>query len=179
MKPAQLLLAAAIFGLILFALFGGGAFLLVRNVPMVAEGWQSKSWPSAMAQVRESAAVSIPMITDARRGAVGTHIVKLRYEFTMDSKTFVGTRQSLDDVGKVKYEDVAQREASSMPVGSAIRVFYDPGNPSRSLLTPGVPISGVISVVFGLVLIAAGAGLVAVGLHLGAHHAKRRKVLRS
>jgi hypothetical protein len=176
MKLPQLLLASAILGVTFCALFGGGAFLLIRNVPMIAEGWRSRSWSSAMAEVKESAAVSKPVIIDARRGAVGTHVVRLRYEFTVDGQTFSGARQSLDDVGIVKSEEVAQREVRLLPAGGVVRVFYDPANPTRSLLTPGVPISGVISVVFGLVLTAAGAALVATGLYLRSHHAKRRKV---
>ena len=176
MRLLQSLLVVVIFGLIFGALFGGGAFLLVRNVPMIVEGWQSRSWPVAVGNVQESAAVSKPVVSSARRGTVGTHVVRLRYEFAVDGRTFTGTRQSLDDVGIIKTEEQSRSEAGALPAGSSVRVFYDPSDPAISLLTPGVPIGGVISSVFGLLLIAAGSAMVAVGLHLRSHHAKRRKM---
>ncbi|ROZ62573.1 DUF3592 domain-containing protein [Ramlibacter sp. WS9] len=178
MRLLQGLLAVVILGLIFAATFGGGAFLLVRNVPMIVEGWQSRSWPVAVGAVKESAALSKPIVASGRRGTVGTHVVRLRYEFAVDGRTFTGTRQSLDDVGIIKSEEQSLREADALPAGSPVRVFYDPGDPARSLLTPGVPIGGVISGVFGLLLIAGGSALVAVGLHLRSHHAKRRKMRR-
>lgn len=174
MRLLQLLLIVGIFGLIFIATLGGGGYLLARNVPMILEGWQSRAWPSAVGTVRESAAVSKPIIASARRGTVGTHVVALRYEFVVSGQTFSGTRQSLDDVGIIKTEEWAQSEARSMPAGSSVRVFYDAGDPSRSLLTPGLPISSLISSVMGLLLIATGLALIAVGLHLRSHHAKRR-----
>jgi hypothetical protein len=176
MRALQILLVVVIFGLIFGASFGGGAFLLVRNVPMIVEGWQSRSWPVAVGDVKESAAVSKPMGSPGRRGTVGTHVVRLRYEFAVDGRTFTGTRQSLDHVGIINTEAEARREADASPAGSSVRVFYDPSDPARSLLTPGVPIGGVISGVFGLLLLAGGSALVAVGLHLRSHHAKRRKM---
>lgn len=174
MRLLQLLLAVLIFGMILATALGGGGYLLVRNVPMIIEGWESRSWPAAMGTVRQSAAVSKPIITSSRRGAVGTHVVMLRYEFAVGGQVFSGTRQSLDDVGIIKSEEQAESEARSMPTGSSIRVFYNPDDPARSLLTPGVPISGLIGSAIALVLIAGGVALIAVGLHLRSHHAKRR-----
>lgn len=174
MRALQLLLVVGIFGLIFVATLGGGGYLLARNLPMIVEGWQSKAWPVAAGTVKASAAVSKPIVTSGRRGTVGTHVVALRYEFVVAGQTFSGTRQSLDDVGIIKTEEWAQSEARSMPVGSSVSVFYDPGDPSRSLLTPGLPISSLILSAMGLVLVAAGLALIALGLYLRAHHAKRR-----
>jgi len=129
MRPIQYLLAVVIFGLIFVATLGGGTYLLVRNAPMIVEGWQSRSWSMAVGKVKESAAVSKPVVSSGRRGTVGTHVVRLRYEFAVDGRTFTGTRQSLDDVGIIKIEEQAQREADAMPAGSSVRVFYDPGDP--------------------------------------------------
>jgi hypothetical protein len=83
MRALQIVLAVAIFGLIFAASFGGGAYLLVRNAPMIVEGWQSRSWPTAVGDVKESAAVSKSIVASGRRGTVGTHVVKLRYEFAV------------------------------------------------------------------------------------------------
>lgn len=174
MRVLQTALIVAILGLVLAATLGGGGFLLARNVPMIVEGWHSRSWPAMVGTVRASAAVSKPIITDRRRGAVGTHVVMLRYEFSVMGRTYSGTRQSLDDVGIIKSAEVAQREADALPAGRPVQIFYDPNDPSKSLLTPGVPISGVIGSFFGVLLVATGLALVAVGLYLRSHHVRRR-----
>lgn len=174
MRVLQILLVVAILGLILGAAFGGGGYMLVRNTLMLGEGWQSRSWPSAMGRMMESAAVSKPIVSSGRRGTVGTHVVKLRYEFAVDGRTYFGTRQGLDDVGVIKIQESAEREAAAMPVGSAIRVFYDPSNPAKSLLIPGVGVASVIGSVIGLVLISGGLALAAICVYLRSHHAKRR-----
>ena len=165
---------AAILGLILAATLGGGGYLLARNVPMTFEGWKSRSWPVVVGEVKESAAVPKPIVSSARRGVVGTHVVMLRYEFSVMGRTYSGTRQSLDDVGIIRIAEFAQREADALPAGRSLQVFYDPSDPDKSLLTPGVPAAGVLGSFFGLLLIAAGLTLIAIGLHLCLHHAKRR-----
>lgn len=152
MRSLQGLLAVVILGLIFGAAFAGGAYLLVRNVPMIVEGWQSRAWSMAVGTVKESAAVSRSIVSSGRRGTVGTHVVRLRYEFSVDGRIFTGTRQSLDDVGVIKSEALSRRESDALPAGNSVRVFYDPGNPARSLLVPGVPTGGVIGAVLGLLL---------------------------
>lgn len=174
MRVLQIALIAVMLGSILTATLGGGGYLLARSVPATLEGWQSRSWPDVMGVVKASAAVSKPIIIDPRRGAVGTHVVLLHYEFSLMGRTYSGTRQSLDDVGIIKDAGVAQREADALPVGRSVQIFYDPNDPSRSLLTPGVPVSGIITSVFGVLLVATGVALVAIGLHLRSHHARRR-----
>ncbi len=175
MRVLQAAFIALVLGLILATTLGGGGFLLVRNVPMIVEGWQSRSWPAVVGEVKKSEAVAKPIIIDSRRGAVGTHVVRLHYAFTVWGRTYSGTRQSLDDVGIIKSEEVAQREAESLPVGRPVPIFYDPRDPSRSLLKPGVPVSGVLGSLFGAMLVATGMALVAIGLHLHSYHARRRR----
>lgn len=174
MRALQAVLIAVILGSTLAALLGGGGYLLARSVPMVFEGWHSRSWPAVVGVMKASAAVAKPIIVDPRRGAVGTHVVVLRYEFSLKGRTYSGTRQSLDDVGIIKSAELAQREADALPAGRPVQIFYDPNDPGRSLLQPGVPVSGVIGSLFGVLLVAAGLALVAIGLYLRSHHARRR-----
>lgn len=99
----------------------------------------------------------------------------LHYEFSRMGRMHSGTRPSLDDVGIIKSAEVAQREADALPAGRSVHIFYDPKDPSKSLLKPGVPVSGVPGSLFGALLVAGGLALVAIGLHLHAYHAKRRR----
>lgn len=122
-------------------------------------------------EVRASAAVPKPIITDVRRGAVGTHVVVLQCEFNVEGCTCWGTRQSLDNLGIIRSAEAAQGEADALPKERFVRVFYDPGDPRISLLEPWAPVSGVLGSLFGLLLIAGGLTLVAMGAHpRRAHH---------
>lgn len=87
----------------------------------------------------------------------------LHYEFSLMGRTYSGTRQSLDDVGIIKSVEVAQREADALPAGRSVQIFYDPKDPSKSLLKPGVPVSGLPGSLFGALLVAGGLALVAIG----------------
>jgi len=174
MRVLQTALIVVILGLILATTLGGGGYLLARNVPMTFEGWHSRSWPTVVGVVKASAAVAKPIITDARRGAVGTHVAMLHYAFSLMGQPYSGTRQSLDDVGIIKSAEVAQREADALPVGRSVRIFYDPDDPRKSLLKPGRTGFRHLRKPFRCAAGCRGLGLVAVGLRLRSHHLRGR-----
>ncbi len=174
MRLVQTAVIVVILGAIFAAAFGGGGVLLARNLPMVREGWSSRSWPSVQGEVQQSAAVAKPVVASTRRGTVGTHVLMLRYAYAVNNTVYTGTRRSLADEGIIRSQEFAESEAAALPVGTNVTVFYDPGNPSRSLLTRGVSAASVVGISIGLVLIAGGAGLVGVALRLRSHHVRRR-----
>ena len=170
-------LLKALLGTVGAALLGaiiiGGAALIVTQVPRVAEGWQSRGWPTAPATVTTSDAVQRawkPRLNTQTN--YGTHVVVLRYAFDVDGRRYEGTRRSLDAEGKVITETSARRVIDALPVGARVSAHYDPANPARSLLEPGVPISPIIATVFGGLLIGAG-GLAAIAIVRGLRSGRR------
>jgi hypothetical protein len=65
----------------------------------------------------------------------------LHYGLSLMGRMHSGTRPSLDDVGIIKSAEVAQGEADALPAGRSVQIFYDPKDPSKSLLKPGVQVS--------------------------------------
>ena len=175
MRMLQMVVAVAILGSILAAAFGGGGVLLARNIPVVMEGWSSRAWPAVQGEIREAEAVARPVVASPRRGAVASHVLRLRYVYAVQNNVYTGSRRSLADEGVLRGQEYAEREAAAMRVGTKVSVYYNPADPSRSLLIQGVPGAGVIGVIIGVVLIAGGLALVAIALYLRAHHAKRRE----
>jgi hypothetical protein len=140
----------------LMAIAGAGVRLVSGQLPMIAEGWQSRSWPSAPAVIEQSTAVAMRATPRASSsGGLGTHAVTVRYRFTVDGRTYEGRRRSLDLVGKRLIERNAMAFAARLPVGRTVPAYYDPRDPTRSLLDPGVPVSSMIGLAIGAVLASA------------------------
>ena len=142
----------------------GGAWLLSNQLPTVIEGWRSRSWPSVTARIEHSVAIQKYQASRNRRNGQGTHVTELRYAFEVDRRPYTGGRRSLDAEGKINPKQSAERLVKQVPVGSAVTAYFDPTDPSRSLLEPGVPIGGVL------------ASMLAVGLVGGALYVLRTMV---
>ena len=59
------------------------------------------------------------------------------YTYIVDGKSYSAQSTHIAhgfDVNWYRYEPVAARDGLSRPVGSAVHAFYDPSNPSRSVL---------------------------------------------
>jgi hypothetical protein len=159
MKLLRWLLVFLLVSSMLIALFGSGGWLLRSQEEEVREGWASRSWPAAPARIVRSAAVHKYAASASRRSGQGTHVIDLRYAFEVAGKVYVGRRQSLDWEGKVLTADAAQKHVQGFPMGSMLTVYYDPADPTRSILEPGVPVGGVLGSVLGALLVAGGAAL--------------------
>jgi hypothetical protein len=90
------------------------------------------------------------------------HWPKASYSYRVGDNTYTGTRIRLgdfSDIGTRKYED-ARAEIDHFKVGAVTAVFYDPANPSSSVLEPHVldmfgayPTLGFIATFVMLVLV--------------------------
>ncbi|MEP7282206.1 MAG: DUF3592 domain-containing protein [Rubrivivax sp.] len=159
MKRLRWLPLFVLFSLLLVALLGAGGWLLKRQTPEIWEGWRSLSWPAATARVERSVAIRKYRAAIAKQSGQGTHVLELRYAFEVAGKAYVGGRRSLDWEGKVLSAASAEKLAQRSPAGSEVTAYYDPADPTRSLLEPGVPIDGALGAVLGLLLIAGGLAL--------------------
>lgn len=149
MKLALWAFALVVGGGFALVLFGGGGWLLYLGGGQVIEGLQSRGWPSAPAQVVHAGVVQ--KTSGRTRNANGkVYAVELRYTFELAGQRHAGTRRSLDDEGKLLGQEHAEEIVRSFPVGSRVTAHYDPDSPARSLLTPGVPVTGVLLILFGL-----------------------------
>ena len=92
----------------------------------------STHWPKTTAHVMSSAVYA------SGAGAGATFSPQVKYEFETAGKSYQSNniRYLLRTFYNV---DSATEVQSSYPVGSVVSVAYDPQNPSRSVLEPGVP----------------------------------------
>jgi Protein of unknown function (DUF3592) len=117
------------------ALGAASAFCLWVAIPMgltLASAWiearASASWPKAPGRML---AGSIDHPTHRPRD----YTLHFRYEFAVDGKRHEGTQINAGDViDTSRFAELQERYAA----GRVVSVAYDPVNPSRSVLEPGV-----------------------------------------
>jgi hypothetical protein len=117
----------------------------------------SSNWPSAMGKV-------IYSDVERRSDEDGTtYSAEVEYEFTVADQLLSGNLIKFGEVN-TSNSSHARRIVNRYPVGSEVRVFYDPNDPYLSVLEPGVHASTYFVPGFGLVFAAFGSGFMLFGL---------------
>jgi uncharacterized protein DUF3592 len=92
----------------------------------------SQHWPRATARVLSSGVYA------SGAGAGATFTPQVKYEFETAGKSYEST--NIRYLLRTSYNAASAAEVqSSYPVGREVSVAYDPQDPSRSVLEPGVP----------------------------------------
>lgn len=131
----------------------GTAFTLV-GVFMVRDAYESESWPTAEGRITQSYIESHTKREDGKTKYYYTPIVA--YTFKVGSVSYTGDRVSFG--GTVSYGLYFQAEQylDDYPVGAVVIVHYDPANPEKCCLEPGLNLFNVIFLVVGVPLLGAG-----------------------
>ncbi len=141
--------------------FFGGIFLLLIGVPLSIGGAvnfvhakASMSWPAVNGVVDRSDIVE----GSGRRGN-RTYKAEINYSYIVDGQRYHGNKCTTLETRWTSPAGAA-RVQSQYPVGAAVDVFYDPQDPARAVLEPGVTVSIWAVLVGGLVSLAVGIGTV-------------------
>jgi hypothetical protein len=146
-------LEAVLFGGIFLAI-GGGISFWGWNILQNAKA--SSSWPTAQGNVISS---DVSYSSNADGGE--SYSPEVIYQYTVNDQHY---ESHTIKFGENSYSSRRKAEgiASSYPVGKEVTVYYDPQNPERSVLEPGV--SGGSYIVLGIGVLFGLIGLVAVPL---------------
>jgi Protein of unknown function (DUF3592) len=91
-----------------------------------------RTWPQTEATITSIHTISKPL-------KYGNYLwaPSWMYTYTVDGRSYSTESTHIAhgyDVNWYEYEPVAERDGLSRPVGSTVHAFYDPGNPTRSVL---------------------------------------------
>jgi hypothetical protein len=121
--------------------------------PLIVKSWISSDWPSVSGTV-DSAEIERPD---------SSWRVNIKYHFDVGGKRIESDRYELGEkpfisgasVSSLGNEMIAQAVHRGCPSGQAVRVFYNPHNPSEAVLSPGLNGAGVVIALFllGLYLV--------------------------
>jgi hypothetical protein len=120
-------------------------------------GIRSKSWPATEGEIVASEVEKVKptetgMIINKYRAAV-------QYTYTVKDVTYTSEVVSFGELAflifnrGLRSRKGAKQLVAKYPVGSVVQVYYEPGNPNRSLLEPGVSDPNLIltMLIFGIV----------------------------
>jgi hypothetical protein len=125
-------------GLIVGALVcaGLGLSILATTVQSRLEARAVERWPTTTGLVVESGVVYVGTHHN-REGRRVTYEPRVRYEYAVDGRRYVGDRFAIEPPGR-KWREDADRLLDDVRVGMSVVVYYDPDDPADSVLERGV-----------------------------------------
>lgn len=108
-----------------------GLIIIATGVVGALPGRGSLKWPSTEGEILSSEVAFDPMS--------GRERAQLRYRYTVDGKSYTGSRVTFngDTLFSAGSGEARAAEVQRSPAGQAVRVYYDPADPARSVLVPG------------------------------------------
>ncbi|WP_297526673.1 DUF3592 domain-containing protein [Thiohalobacter sp.] len=115
-----------------------GIFMALRTVLQIRLALASRSWPSTHGElhginIRE---VTSREMSTGRRNWMSQHLTA-EYTYEVQGRTYRGRRVTMSD-GLVKPRKQLLEIIENYEYTRYCRVYYDPGNPERSCLIPGL-----------------------------------------
>jgi len=136
----QTVITLVIFGVIAAILLGLSYWLGRSGLRGVLSARASQAWPSTSGRVLLVQAIKmkdVGLSTSQRHQTDYRPVVQCSY--TVGNKTYgCEHRRFNDDVIVYSTIEKARTAVSNYQVGQTVRVYYDPANPSQSVLEPGI-----------------------------------------
>ena len=146
-------------GIIVFIILNGFGFLLLnQSMKIRRKAKLAKSWPTIQGVVLESEVEESRRRTAVGKASIG-YYPAVTYQYNVLGQSYTGDRVTFGDAD---YDYItASNLLSAFPVDGEVKVYYNPDNPSESVLAPKTLV-GVMSRIPGFFLITLG---VAIGLY--------------
>lgn len=123
--------------LAIYLVFGGFCVLFARGlwlgVPVYWNAKASANWPAAPGTVVSSTVARVA--TNNQRNV--SYSAEVRYEFTVDGRTWTGDRVRFGVEGATSSEQAQREVARRFVPGAAVKVYYDPKDPASNVLLAG------------------------------------------
>ena len=159
--------------LISLAFVGIGYFLIRYALKVTDKARQSLSWPSIEGDIAHSATLYETNRSPSSGGVTATYKADVSYRYQVNGKDYSSSTITLLDVSSTLGR--AQSIVDQYPDKSKVQVFYNPADPSESVLEPGNPpglfvlylVSGMFSVGGLIFLVASLTGHVQMAASVG------------
>ena len=150
MSPALGFFFKFIFPYIFIIIGGLIAYFGFKNLVNARD---SLNWPSTAGRIVSSAVKR--EVSHGSHGSSTSYGADIVYSYNTDTGSYTGSRVAYGD-----YSSSNSRHAYSImakyPVGKDVRVYYKPGEPTESLLEPGMKGQALVLPAFGLVFLVIG-----------------------
>ena len=131
-----------------------GLMILLWGLYVVLQAKLSAGWPSTAGEIVEST-VEEKVDTDGDPG----HRPIIRYAYVVDGVAFIGDATPTGPFRYWRGKELSLVAVSNFPVGTSVRVYFDPHAPSDSQLVVGIKRRSWRWVIVGIVVTLVGLGL--------------------
>ena len=132
-----------------------GVIAVIYGGVNLRKAMRSKGWPGAKGRILSSEVRAVQW----SRGI--EYRPQIHYVYFVDNDSYTSSRISFSDFDYANNtrQDVAQKVVSRYPVGAAVDVYYDPGDPGNSVLENGVKMAVFVPIILGIVFSLVGVAL--------------------
>jgi len=135
-----------------WCLLGIGAVAICLTAYDLWFGAASKAWPSVPGVVEAS---GVQRLGNLENGSKTKYRALIRYRYTVHNQMLTGNRIGYWDYSYPNRSD-AQAIIGRYPPKRPVTVYYQPGNPARCVLEPGVHLTEWFVILFGAVFFSGG-----------------------
>lgn len=132
----------------------GGIILGVKGFLELRACFAASGWPSVNGTITNSSFESKRELR-VRKPSSETHTLSIRYVYEVGGSKYTGDQVTFGGRNLNSRSD-AETYIARFPVGASARVWYDPANPSASVLDPSTTFWSWVNVAIGIVLIPLG-----------------------
>jgi hypothetical protein len=152
--PGQYRIVAGFAGFLILI----GAALSIFGVFFLRTALASYGWPSTPGTVQ---AITSPLYRSEYSGSRRTYVYEVTYGYAVNEIAYTGDRYSLGEGSTASrpYDTAREAEQAGLeayPLGSAITVYYDPQNPTETVLKRGPNIGTYAPLIMGLFFLPCG-----------------------
>ena len=130
-----------------------GAALTYVGASITVTSLQSQSWPSVQGHILHSnvtvSTVYHPPVGNNPGFYATDYTPNILYTYLIGNQNFNGSNIDLVPVSSSSYS-MANDTVSQYPVGSQVIVYYNPSNPSQSVLHKGLDVAGIVFLIIGI-----------------------------
>jgi len=116
-----------IFLTLVLCVLGTLMLLAVRDRIRIAHA--SARWPVVEGTLKSATPLRAGNLDE---GGGNTFLMYLRYHYTVGGQTYWGDWKT-----SPRWFKATMKEATELPAGTSLKVYYDPADPKRSMLEPG------------------------------------------
>ncbi len=124
-------------GVFLLIFIGAGIYALNVYAREKKKATTAQTWPSVNGRVVE-AYVAEDVQVDSEGDQNRVFAPRVVYEYEVNGQTYQNNRLRLGIESFIGSRRKVEQELARFPVGSAVKVYYNPDNPAEAVLQPGV-----------------------------------------
>lgn len=144
-------------GLFVLVFVGVGIYLILRSKRDKEKARQSLNWPATSGKVLAARMIESTS-TDSDGDSSTTYRAHVQYEYEVMGASYTNDKVNVGMVVSTSSTKKAQETLARYPVGSTVKVYYDPNNPADSVLEQKA--SSNLTLILGIIFLGIGLCLV-------------------